>query len=234
MIKLIVFDWDDVFTLGSKEGYVNCLHNTLAKLNIYLDPEEEHQRIQQTWSKPHQEELKNLLREHPDLVDKACEIYEQLFFNGAFVNSLTLVEGSNDLLQRLSKKYTLAVATGAHPKVLKERVFPKFNIPDVFSEILFTYEIEDPDKHKPQPYMLEKIMEDQHATPAETVYVGDAKNDVVMAQNANVLPIVVLTGHLNRKEAEDLGVKYIIDNVTDIEEVLGMLVGTKGDGPKKA
>lgn len=38
MIKLIIFDWDDVFTLGSKEGYVYWLHETLVKLNIHLDP----------------------------------------------------------------------------------------------------------------------------------------------------------------------------------------------------
>src|SRR3989344_2860515 len=140
MVKLIVFDWDDVFTLGAKEGYINCLHSTLEALDIHLDPEEERERIQETWSKPHREELKNLLREHSELVDKACKIYEELFFNGAFVDSLTLVEGSNDLLRRLAQKYTLAVATGAHPRVLKGKVFPKFDIPDVFAEIQFTYE----------------------------------------------------------------------------------------------
>lgn len=224
MIKLIIFDWDDVFTLGSKEGYINCLHETLEQLNIHLDPEEEHKRIQQTWSKPHREELKNLLQEHPELLDKACEIYEHLFFSGAFVKALTLVDGSIDLLTRLKKKYILAVATGAHPKVLKEEVFPKFNIPDVFSDIMFTYEIDDPEHHKPHPHMVEQIMKHQHVFPEETIVVGDAKNDVLMAQNAHTTPVVVLTGHLNRNQAQDLGVKYIIDDVTQLETVLENLV----------
>lgn len=220
MIKLIVFDWDDVFTLGSKEGYIHCLHETLERINIYLDPDEEHKRIQETWSKPHREELKNLLREHPELLDKACEIYEDLFFKGTFVESLTLVEGSVELLNRLHEKYILAVATGAHPKVLKEQVFTKFHIPDVFSEISFTYEIDDPEHHKPHPYMLQTIMGHKGARPKETLFIGDAKNDVVMAQRATVTPIVVLTGHLNEKEAKELGVKYIIPNVAQLETVL--------------
>jgi phosphoglycolate phosphatase-like HAD superfamily hydrolase len=220
MIKLIIFDWDDVFTLGSKEGYIHCLHETLVKLNVHLDPEEEHKRIQQTWSKPHREELKNLLKEHPELIDKACEIYEDLFFNGEFVTSLTLVQGCNELLKKLKGKYVLAVATGAHPKVLKKKVFPKFGIPDVFSDIVFTYEIDDPEHHKPHPYMLEKIMKDQHTKPEETIFVGDAKNDVIMAQNAHVTPVVVLTGHLTKEEAEKLGVKYIILDVTHLEKIL--------------
>lgn len=223
MIKLIVFDWDDVFTLGSKEGYIRCLHQTLTNLDIHLDPEEEHLRIQQTWSKPHREELKNLLREHPELVDKACKIYEELFFSGEFVKSLTLVDGSNDLLRKLKENYILAVATGAHPEVLKGEVFPKFGIPDVFSDILFTYEIDDPEHHKPHPFMLETIMKRHNIAPVETIYVGDAKNDVVMAQRAHVLPIVVLTGHLNRNQAEDLGVKHILDDVTQLPSLLAIL-----------
>ncbi len=223
MIKLIVFDWDDVFTLGSKEGYIRCLHETLEKLDVHLDTDEENKRIQQTWSKPHREELKNLLKESPQLINRACDIYEDLFFNGEFVKSLTLVKGSIELLKKLKEKYFLAVATGAHPKILKEEVFPKFGIPDVFSEIMFTYEIDNPKHHKPHPYMLENIMKRTGAKPEETIYVGDAKNDVTMAQKAHVLPVVVLTGHLNRKEAEGLGVKYIVNDVTNLYSVLQTL-----------
>jgi phosphoglycolate phosphatase-like HAD superfamily hydrolase len=220
MIKLIIFDWDDVFTLGSKEGYVGCLHQTLVRLGIHVDPEEEHQRILAAWSKPHREELRSLLKEHPELLDRACDIYEDLFFGGEFVKNLTLVEGSRELLERLHKKYILAVATGAHPKVLKEEVFTKFNIPNVFAQIMFTYEIDDAEHHKPHPYMVNTILQDQNDKSGEAVFVGDAGNDVAMAQSAHVKPIVVLTGHLNRKQAEELGVKYIIDDVSKLEDVL--------------
>jgi beta-phosphoglucomutase-like phosphatase (HAD superfamily) len=111
VLKLIIFDWDDVFTLGSKEAYMSCLHETLRDLGISLDPTEEHQRI----------------------------------------------------------------------------------------------------------------MEHQGVHPSETVMVGDAKSDVVMAQRAGVRPIVVLTGHLSRGEAETLGVTWILENVTQIESVLQKL-----------
>ena len=56
--------------------------------------------------------------------------------------------------------------------------------------------------------------------PDETVLVGDAANDVKMARNAGIEPVVVLTGQLNRQEAEALNVRYIIDNVTLLEPVL--------------
>ncbi|HVF69942.1 MAG TPA: HAD family hydrolase [Xanthomonadales bacterium] len=223
MIKLIVFDWDDVFTLGSKEGYFKCYHEALKGVGVHLEPEEEKKRILAKWSKPHKEELKELLKEHPELVNKACKIYEEKFFSGIYVDHLSLVEGSRELLERLSKKYILAIATGANPHVLKDEVFPKFSIPDVFSQILYTYNIDDPEMHKPHPYMLTKIMNKQKAHQRETIFVGDAKTDVQMAQAANVTPVVVLTGHLNKKEAEELGVKYVIGDVTQIEKVLAQV-----------
>lgn len=37
---------------------------------------------------------------------------------------------------------------------------------------------------------------------------------------ANVIPIVVLNGHLNQKEAEELGVEHIIENVTELGPIL--------------
>ena len=223
MINLIIFDWDDVFTLGSKEGYFTCLHETLVSLGVHLDPEEEHRRILATWSKPHRTELEGLLLEDPDLLDSACDIYEEKFFGDTFVDALSYAAGANELLIRLAERYKLAVATGAHPKVLRERVMPKFNVPNVFEQIVSGYDIDDPGKQKPHPHMLEEIMAKQETQPNETVMVGDAGPDVQMAPSAGVEPIVVLSGHLSKDEAEALGVKYIIDDITHLENVLADL-----------
>lgn len=220
MLKLIIFDWDDVFTLGSKEGYIKCLHEAVTRVGVKLDPQEEHSRILATWSQPHELELKNLLREHPELVEAACRIYEEIFFGDAFVSALTYVDGSNELLNRLKNKYTLAISTGAHPTVLRKRVMPKFGVPDVFSEIMFGYELDDPDKNKPHPYMLETILERTGYLPQEAIFVGDAKTDVMMARNAGIEPVVVLTGHLSRPEAEELAVDHIIQDVSELESAL--------------
>ena len=34
MIKLLIFDWDDVITLGSKEGYYQCYRKTIKEFGI--------------------------------------------------------------------------------------------------------------------------------------------------------------------------------------------------------
>lgn len=220
MIKLIIFDWDDVFTLGSKEGYFACYHKALDAVGVHLSAEEEKKRILAKWSKPFREVLKELLKEHPQLVDKAYEAYDKAYWTDTFVSELRVLPGTQDLLKRLHQKYILAVATGNRHKMLDEYIFPRFNFPDVFSQIVSSHDIADPEMTKPHPHMLEVIMKEQNVSPDETIFVGDAKTDVQMAYNAHVIPIVVLTGHLNQKEAEDLGVRYIIPDVTKLESVL--------------
>lgn len=223
MIKLIIFDWDDVFTLGSKEGYFACYHKALDDVGVQLPPEEEHKRILAKWSKSFREELKELLKERPELLDRACTAYDKEYWGETFVKELTYLPNTNDLLKRLHTKYILAVATGARRKMIQEIVMPHFTIPNVFSQMITSHEIEDQEMTKPHPYMLEKIMQDQGVTPYETIFVGDARTDVLMAHNAHVTPVVVLTGHLNKKEAEELGVNYIIPDVTKLEKVLNKL-----------
>lgn len=220
MIKLIIFDWDDVFTLKAKEAFFACYHKAINDVGVFLSPEEEHKRILAKWSKSFREELRELLKEHPELLDKACEIFDKEYWGGTFINTLEYVEGANELLLRLKDKYTLAISTGNDRKMVVGKVFLQFNVPNVFAQIISAQTIKDQTLTKPHPYMLETIMETQGVSPNETVFVGDAKTDVQMAYNAHVTPIVVLTGHLNKKGAEELKVKYIIKNVTLLENVL--------------
>lgn len=223
MIKLIIFDWDDVFTLGSTKGYFKCYHETLLELGVELDPEEEKKRIFKKWGKTAEEELRELLNEKPELLPNAVKIYDKKLFGDTFISCLSPVEGGIKLLDRLKNKYALCVATGMHSGILKEKVIPRFGFPDVFSQIISAYDIVDPKNQKPSPYVINQILERQNVSPDEAVFVGDAKNDVIMAKAAGVTPIVVLTGHLSREEAEELNVEHIIGNVTQIEDVLTTL-----------
>ncbi|MFZ6035354.1 MAG: HAD family hydrolase [Patescibacteria group bacterium] len=220
MIKLVIFDWDDVIVLGSKKGYYDCYRETINDLGVNMTEEEMDIRIKSKWGKPFRIELTELLKEKPELIDKACEIfYQNKFETNTFLNALSEVEGVNEMLERLSKKYKLAVATGNQREMLN-KIIAKFSIPNVFSQVITSHDNIPTEKTKPHPYMLEVILKEQGIKNTEAVYVGDAETDVLMARNAGVTPIVVLTGHLSKENAEKLGVKHIVHNVTQIEEIL--------------
>lgn len=221
MVNLIIFDWDDVFTLGSTDGYKKCYHEAVVGVGMHLSPEEELKRINAKWGSSHVSELAELVKDKPELLDRAVEVYEKHLFGNSFVDCLSIVPGSAEFLSKLSLKYKLALATGVHPKLLRERVMPKFGInPAWFVQIITAYELDDPSHAKPHAYSGLKIMETQNVNPENTIMVGDARNDVLMARGANIEPVVVLTGHLNTAQAKELGVTHIIDDVTQLEKVL--------------
>lgn len=224
MTELIIFDWDDVFSKGSTEGYYKCYHAAVVGVGVHLSDDEEKARIAAKWGSSHVEEIAELLKEYPERVEEACRLYEKHLFGDTFLNSISIVDGSKELLERLSKKYTLALATGVHPKVLKERIMPKFGInAGIFAQIVTAYDLDDPSHAKPHGHVAETIMQTQAVAPQDTIMVGDATNDVGMARNAGVEPVVVLSGHLTRDEAEKLNVRYIIEDVSFLESVLETL-----------
>ncbi|MBI2990145.1 MAG: HAD family hydrolase [Candidatus Magasanikbacteria bacterium] len=223
MITTIIFDWDDVITLGSKEGYFACYHKALEGVGVVLPPGEEQKRILAKWGETHRDELGELLREQPQLLDRASEIYEKELFGDTYVDELFILDGTAEVLKTLSLSYKLGVATGIHPGMLYKRVIPRFHIPDVFSEVLSSYDIPDPSKRKPDPYTALALMRRLGSKPEETVVVGDAKNDVLMAERSGCVPVVVLTGHLNKKQAEELGVRYIIPDLRSMPDILSYM-----------
>ena len=221
MIESIIFDWDDVFTKGSTEGYFRCYHQALEKVGVSMNPDEEKKRILRNWGAPVEVELGGLLAEHPQLLNNAVEEYESILLGDTFIDCLTLVEGSPQLIDRLRGHYKLSIATGVNPRLLREVIMPKFGFtPNAFSPIISVYDVDDPSLGKPHPFMIERILGEQRISPDRTVMVGDAKGDVTMAKAAGVTPIVVLTGHLTKEQALDLNVEHIIPDVTHLEEVL--------------
>ncbi len=219
MIKLIIFDWDDVIIFGAKEGYYNCYKKTLKELAIVLDEKEIDKRIENTWGNIDRI-LSELLKENSNLIEKAGKVfYDKEFYGDTFVDSLKEMQGVNELLIRLKEKYKLAVASANKLDMIKDKIMPKFNIPNVFDQIVTAGDA-PAGKSKPDPYMLQLILKTQGVSNKETIFIGDAMNDVLMAKNAGVEPVVVLTGVLSKTQAEALGVKHILSDVTKIEEIL--------------
>jgi phosphoglycolate phosphatase-like HAD superfamily hydrolase len=94
---------------------------------------------------------------------------------------------------------------------------------DIFSSIISSSELPDPARGKPYPDMLITLLEEYNLLPSESIMVGDAKGDVLMAQAAGVLPIVVLTGQLTHEEATRLGVQHVISDVSVLQPLISSL-----------
>lgn len=218
MIKLIIFDFDGVIVTGSNEGYFACYHKALESVGVKLDPEEERKRILEYWGKGHIAELELLLKEKPHLVSNAVKIYEDLHDSPFFSERIKLISGTKEALFELSKNYSLAIATGMRRHMLN-MVLNKFKILNFFKVIESIDEIEKAEDKKPSPVILNKITNKLSITKDNTIYVGDDENDILMAKNAGVTPIVVLTGNLSKNKVQEYGVSYVQD-ITKLKTIL--------------
>jgi HAD superfamily hydrolase (TIGR01549 family) len=216
MLKLVVLDWDDCITRGSSEGYYACYGAAIVKAGIERSPEEVQGGVRELWGRPHREVLAYIIGSDNPLLDAVTKYYEEFIFTDTFSSNLSLIPGAKEKLEELRTTYKLAVATGMNGTLFREHILPMFEMQDFFSCIMSSSELSDPSRGKPFPDMLLKILEALDIRPNEAVMVGDAKGDVLMAQAAGVEPIVVLTGQLTRKEAEQLGVTHIISDVTKL------------------
>ncbi len=219
MIKLVIFDFDGVIVTGTNQGYFYCYHQALINVGVKLSPQEEKKRVEERWGKGYKSQLELLLKENLELLPRAVASYEKCYESDRFQKNIRLIKGAKEELETLSKYYTLAIASGMIKKTMNILI-NKFKIKNYFKNIITIDDVEKEEYRKPSPYMINSIKGTFSISSNETVYVGDAKSDVIMAQNAKVTSIVVLTGNLNRKEAEKLGVKYIVKDITYLNDLL--------------
>lgn len=73
---------------------------------------------------------------------------------------------------------------------------------------------------RPEPYLIQKVMEDVGVTdPAKVISVGDTEADIQSAHKAGVTSVGVLTGHLSRREFADLGADMVLGSVADFTDL---------------
>lgn len=222
MIRLIIFDWDGTIAIGAAEGYLNCYREMFNRLNLDFKQYEAKTRELIAIGPTHVQELAVLFKEKPGLIDKARKIYEAELVSDSLLKYVRIIPGTGALLARLKAKYILAVTTGTMRAVV-EAVLKKFNLPNVFGQILTHHDLPDIKLAKPNAYMAEQILSRQNIRPEEAIVVGDGSWDVGMAVNAGITPVVVLTGYLTETKAKELGAKFVIPDVTHLEGVLNQL-----------
>jgi len=118
-------------------------------------------------------------------------------------------------LEKLSKKYKLAVFTG-RPRVEAEFVIKRNKAWKYFSE---TVCMEDVVKKKPDAEGILKILKSMKVTNA--VYVGDSIDDVNSAKSAGIEFVGVVPSYVNKVLLRN---KFKIENVENVLEDVNDLV----------
>lgn len=119
-------------------------------------------------------------------LDDIVQRYRHHFFC-ADQNPSKLFPGARETLQKLHRQgYMLAIATGKGRYGL-DRSLHETGLKSLF----LTTRCADETCSKPNPRMLQEIMEQLNVTAEVTLMIGDTEYDMAMANNAGVTPLAV-------------------------------------------
>jgi HAD superfamily hydrolase (TIGR01509 family) len=127
-----------------------------------------------------------------------------------------LLSGARGVIRALGKSFTLGIVTGGSG----DRVRPQiraFGLADYFSACVCS---EDAPRKKPHPAPLQRALKRLRAEPEECVYVGDAPEDIEMAQRASVRAIGVLGPFPTAERLRSANPELLLESIRDLPQHL--------------
>ncbi len=177
-VRVVAFDCDGVM-FDSKEANTAYYNTILNQFNMpAMTPE------QLDYAHMHSVDavLPYLFKDEKIL--EAAKVYQQQMGYRQFIQYMTIAPDLRDLLKWLRPRFKTAVATNR--TYTMEWVLAEFSLDTSFDLVVCARDVERP---KPEPDMLDKIVEYFRIAPHQALYVGDSEVDEMAANAANV-PLV--------------------------------------------
>ena len=164
---------------------------------------------------------------------EGINIFDKLMYSD-FDEMTRAIPGVAETLNRLKcEGVTLAVNSASELGVLRDITFPKAGISlDLFDEdLIWTSDRLLNGQEKPSPYPIHQIIMTSGIPKEKTIMVGDSMSDVYCAQQADVTPVVVLTGNVKSPQEAmlyDVLPGNVIEDLSHIDGVIYRSLGWAG------
>ncbi|MCG1035203.1 HAD family hydrolase [Polaribacter sargassicola] len=153
---------------------------------------------------PKKEEVELCLKEMLQVYSKCC------------TNKTAPYNGILDLLSQLkSKDFQLSVLSNKEDTLTKK--VASVLLPDYLYPVLG---LKEEVLKKPNPTVALQICKTINVKPEETIFIGDTDVDILVAKNANMLPIGVSWGFRDKKELVKAGATDVLDHPLDLLKIL--------------
>lgn len=205
----LIFDWDGTL-VDSASQIIHAVQQTAQTMDLPLPGVEQ---IRSGIGLGLDEQLKHLFPDPPD----AALFHEQ--FRAHFFTKPALprfFEGALELLERCHLGgWDLAIATGMSRRSLNDTL-DRLELGHLFAVTCTA----DESASKPNPMMLERILEHQGLDVGRAIMVGDTTFDIQAAKAIGMDCVAVLTGVHDRATLEAVSPTWLCDSVKTLQEWL--------------
>jgi phosphoglycolate phosphatase len=210
--KLVIFDWDGTL-MDSVDRIVSSMQSAAKTVGLDVPSNDEVKQIIGLSLTVALEEL--FIPITKDQIEAMLVQYKYQYLEGD--NTPTpLFENALSLLTELQQKsMLLAVATGKGREGL-HRVLTLSETSHFFHTTRCAGEMPS----KPDPTMLNSILEELDVSPNEAIMIGDTSHDLAMAQNANIDSIGVTFGVHDTQVLKQYEPKAIVHSLNELKSLL--------------
>jgi phosphoglycolate phosphatase len=212
--ELLVFDWDG--TLADSAGLIVAgMQRAIGELKL---PVRSDAQIRELIGLGFYDAMARLFPEFgPEDIAKALADYRRLLLAGGHLHhgpaEAPLFDGALDALRELHRAgYRLAVATGKSRSSL-DRSFAKH--PELRA-LFSSSRCADETASKPDPLMLQELLEHEDLPPDAALMIGDTEFDMQMARAAKVGALGVACGVHEHQRLHEAGALGVIDAVSHL------------------
>lgn len=211
-VKLVIFDWDGTL-VDSTARIVSCIHQAAQKVGVVAvsDRQAKHiiglglpEAINVLWPTINQQE-------HTAI----CQAYVEFFSRGSEIG-VSFYSGVRELLHQLKDAgVLLAVATGKTRKGL-DAMIEDMKVQGVFD----ITRCADETLSKPDPLMLQQILNEMSLEPEQALMIGDTTFDLQMALNIKMPSVGMLYGAHEKEMLESCQPISVCQDVPALEKIL--------------
>ncbi|WP_218597850.1 HAD family hydrolase [Polaribacter sp. NJDZ03] len=212
--KAVIFDLDGTL--------VNSIKDIADAMNIVLKKREYPTYNYETYKTFVGSGVKSLvIKALPDAKPKTEEVEECLIdmmqvYSEVCTNKTKPYEGILELLEALKTK-NIKVSVLSNKEDTLTKKISAFLLPDYLSPVLgLKVEVDK----KPNPKVALEICEEIQVKPEETIFVGDTDVDILVAKNANMLPVGVSWGFRDKKGLIEGGATHILEHPLDLLKII--------------
>lgn len=205
-VRAVLFDWDGTL-LDSFAADSAAYLAMFRALGIVWDPADFEKHYSPNW-------LRVYRAAH--LPRAKWELADHLWMRAYKEQNPKLLPGARSVLRRLDKRFLIGiVSSGSGWRV--RRQIRAFDFTQYVSACVCS---EDAAMRKPHPAPLRLALRKLGVLPRETVYVGDAPEDIQMARRAGVTSIGVLGPFPTEKRLRAARPDLLLDSVRELPKYL--------------
>ncbi len=213
--KLIIFDVDGTIWDSEKDVFLAFNHTLKENAGFEINKEEFQKLAGLSLGNMFERVLPDDKKQLSDRYEKK---YKQYYIDeGHYTDATDLFENVKETVDYFKNKGFFMAVASSKPKRILDKMVKHFNL-EGFNYVLGTEESNF--KHKPDPEIINYIIDNLNVSKEDSVIVGDSKSDILAGKNAGIDTIAVTYGYDKPENLVKLEPTYVIDEFSKLSEII--------------